>query len=362
MNIKTFIYWLLLIFLLSIFPSKSAENFNLSMPEAVTNNAVAQVNIDGNDYLLSFSGLSTGKTFQDIHNKGYLLNLKSKQWRSIRPVPLSTENLNLTQGLVGRLASVAASINNKVYIFGGYTVVKDHSEVSIGDVYSYNVLTNTYQLLSPMPVPVDDSVALPYQNKFIYLISGWHNSGNVNLVQVYNTKTNSWRQATPFPGKPVFGHAGGIVNNKLLICDGVAIKIHKTTKRSYQGEAACYLGIINEQRPTKIDWKIVEHPTNKARYRMAARGIALKQQIVFLGGSENPYNYNGIGYNGKPSQPSNQLWIFDLVKKHWQIKTTDHASMDHRGLLYLNHKLITLGGMGEDQRVLNTVKQIPLNY
>ena len=39
-----------------------------------------------------------------------------------------------------------------------------------------------------MPVPVDDSVALSYKERYIYLISGWHNDGNVNLVQVYDTK------------------------------------------------------------------------------------------------------------------------------------------------------------------------------
>lgn len=331
------------------------------MPEAVTNNAITQINFNGKDYLLSFSGLSQGKTYQDIHNMAYLFNVKNNQWQNIAPVPLSTKNMNTTHHLVGRLASVATTINNKAYIFGGYTVAKDHSEVSIADVYSYDILTDMYQLLSSTPIPVDDSIALPYLGKLIYLISGWHNSGNINLVQVYNTKTNSWQQATPFPGKPVFGHAGGIVDNNILVCDGVAIKIHQNTKRSYQSEAACYLGVIDKRQPSQIDWRIIKHPTNKARYRMAARGLADRQQIVFFGGSENPYNYNGIGYNGKPSQPSNQLWIFDIESKRWQIKTTKHASMDHRGMLYLNNKLIILGGMGENQKVLNTVEQISLN-
>jgi len=332
-----------------------------TIPNALTNNAVTQVNINGNDYFLSFSGLSKNKTYQDVHNKAYIYNVKKRQWHSIAPVPLSKENLILTKGLVGRLASVATTIKDKVFIFGGYTVAKDHSEVSIADVYTYDILTNTYQLLAPMPVSVDDSVALPYQNKLIYLISGWHNSGNVNLVQVYNTETNHWQQATPFPGKPVFGHAGGIVDNKILVCDGVAIKVYKNTKRSYQREAACYLGVINKNKPFEIDWRVIVHPVQRARYRMAAIGLTKQQQIVFLGGSENPYNYNGMGYNGKPAQPSNKVWIFDLATQQWQIKITKHASMDHRGLLYLEGKLITLGGMGEDQQVLNSVNLTPFN-
>lgn len=349
--------------ILLISPFINAFNVNshfASMPSAITNNAVTQVTIDNEHYLLSFSGLSNNKTYQDVHNKAYAYRVNKKQWQKISPVPLSSDNLKLTNNLVGRLASVATSINDTAYIFGGYTVAQDGTEVSVSDVYSYDLIKDSYQLLAPMPVPVDDSVALAYQQQYIYLISGWHNSGNVNLVQLYNTQTNQWQQATPFPGKPVFGHAGGIVDNKMLICDGVAIKVHKNTKRSYQDEASCYLGVIDEQQPNKIAWRIIKHPTNNARYRMAALGIENKQQIVFIGGSENPYNYNGIGYNGKPSQPSNAVWLFDLQKDQWQIKRSKTATMDHRGLLLIGNELLTLGGMAAQQQVLNTVNSYPL--
>lgn len=328
-----------------------------AMPQAVSNNAVTQVKINNQDYLLSFSGLSRNKTYKDVHNKAYLYDVKKAQWQTIAPVPLSKHNLQLTNGLTGRLASVATAIDDKAYIFGGYTVAKNGNEVSIEDVYSYDLTKDRYKRLKPMPISVDDSVALPYQNKFIYLISGWHNSGNVNLVQVFNTQTNSWQQATPFPGKAVFGHAGGIVDNKMLICDGVAIKVHKNKRRTYQSEAACYLGIINPKQPAKIDWQIIEHPTHKARYRMAALGLSKQQQIVFIGGSENPYNYDGIGYNGKPAQPSNKIWTYDLSTQKWQIKIAATATMDHRGLLTLDNKLITLGGMGKNQQVLDSMVQ-----
>jgi hypothetical protein len=68
------------------------------------------------------------------------------------------------------------------YVFGGYTVIKEHSEMSVPDVYAYHVLEDHYKALTFMPVPVADSIALPYQNRYIYLISGWHNDGDVNLV------------------------------------------------------------------------------------------------------------------------------------------------------------------------------------
>lgn len=332
-----------------------AVNNRALLPSPVTNNAVTQVEVDGEQYLLSFSGLGANKGYRDVHNKAYRYQVNRNEWREISPVPLSQGNRVLTKNLTGRLASVATSIKDKAYVFGGYTVAKDHSEVSISDVYAYDVKRDSYQRLAPMPVPVDDSVALSFQNKYIYLVSGWHNSGNVNLVQLYNVETNQWQQATPYPGKAVFGHAGGIVGNKMLVCDGVAIKVHKERRRSYQDEAACYLGIINEKNPMRIDWRVVKHPTKNARYRMAAVGLKARHEIVFIGGSDNPYNYNGIGYDGKPSQPSNAIWRYNLATNQWQIFHSKVATMDHRGLLVSQGELITLGGMAKKQKVLKGI-------
>lgn len=325
------------------------------LPKAVSNNAVAQVKANNQDYIISFSGLASGKSFEDVHNYTYVYDVKLQTWQAQSPVPIA-KTIN---GLTGRLASVATAINDTAYVFGGYTVAKDHSEVSVPDVYAYHVLTDQYQQLAAMPVPVDDSVALAYKNRYIYLISGWHNDGNVNLVQLFDTQTNQWQQASPFPGKPVFGHAGGIVENTLIICDGVRVDVHLTKRRSYTAENACYRGEINPKKPSNISWYQVKHPTSTSRYRMAAKGVinpvTNSKEIVFVGGSDNPYNYNGIGYNGEPSTPSNEIWRYNIATATWQITYSNIATMDHRGLLELNGKLLTVGGMGKNQKVLKSI-------
>lgn len=347
---------LILCLLLTSFKAALAVNKSFSnLPQAVSNNAVTQVTIDDNDFLISFSGLSSSKTHLAVHNSTYVYDVKQNTWQVKSPVPIA-QPIN---GLTGRLASVATSINETAYVFGGYTVAKDHSEVSVPDVYAYNVQTDQYQQLSAMPVPVDDSVALPYKNRYIYLVSGWHNDGNVNLVQLFDTQTNQWLQASPFPGKPVFGHAGGIIDNILVVCDGVRVDVHLNKRRSYAAENACYRGIINPENPSKISWHQVKHPTGISRYRMAAKGVINPvthvKEIVFIGGSDNPYNYSGIGYNGTPSSPSNQVWRYNIETAQWQTTQSDTATMDHRGLLELNGKLFTIGGMGKNQQILNTI-------
>lgn len=328
-----------------------------SLPTAITNNAVVQVKADNKWYIISFSGLSAGKSYQDVHNRTYVYDVAENLWSEKSAVPIETP----INGLTGRLASVATSINDVAYVFGGYTVAKNHSEVSVPDVYAYYVLEDKYQSLAHMPVPVDDSVALTYQNRYIYLISGWHNDGNVNLVQMYDTKTNQWQQASPFPGKAVFGHAGGIVDNNMLICDGVGIDVHLNKRRSYAAEAACYRGVINSKSPRNINWFKVKHPTGESRYRMAAKGITNStlqtKEIVFIGGSNNPYNYNGIGYDSTPSEPSREIWRYNTVSNLWQVSVGKVATMDHRGLLEVNGNLVTIGGMGENQQVLKAINQ-----
>lgn len=347
---------LLTVIFLSI-PALANESTLATAPNALTNNAVTQITSNNKEYLISFSGLASDKGYRDVHNNTYIYDVNENKWSQGNPVPISQP----IGGLIGRLASVATSINDTAYIFGGYTVAKDHSEVSVPDVYAYNVDNDQYTKLASMPVPVDDSVALTYQNKFIYLISGWHNDGNVKLVQVYNTHTNTWQQATPFPGKAVFGHAGGIVDNTIVICDGVGVDVHENMRRSYAAENACYRGEISNKHPTKISWFKLKHPTGTSRYRMAANGfidqLTGKKEIVFIGGSDNPYNYNGIGYNNIPSQPSDKIWRYQIKNSTWQITTGKRATMDHRGLLKLNDKLVTVGGMGKNQEVLNSINQ-----
>jgi len=325
-----------------------------ALPEPVSNNAVASVTIDDKRYVFSFMGLGEDKTYKDVHNRAWLLvinnNDKPLQWQALPPVPSSLM-------LKGRLASVAAGVKDSVYIFGGYTVDETHNEISTPDVYKYSPTTTKYELLAPMPVPVDDASALVYQNRYVYIVSGWHNDGNVNLVQVYDTQTGQWQQASPFLGNPVFGHAGGIVNNTMVICDGVSVTPHSNKRRSFVAETACFKGKIDKENPFKIDWRTLQHPTGSARYRMAAAGDEATNKIYFVGGSTNPYNYNGIGYNGKPSTGDGAIWTFDIAKETWAISKTEAEAptMDHRGLIDINGTWITIGGMLGAQHVTSKV-------
>ena len=336
---------------LSIVPLKALSSVP-DLPEAVTNNAVVSVHTEQGEYLVSFMGLDSRKDYKGVHNKVFSYKLGEQKWQQKSSVPSSLP-------LVGRLASIAVSVGDKAYLFGGYTVDKAHNEISSPDNFAYDPVSDSYRKLSPMPVSVDDAVALVYQDKYIYLISGWHNDGNVNLVQVYDIANDSWQQASPFLGQPVFGHAGGIVEQTIVICDGVKVVANADKRRGFAQETACFSGKIDSKNHLKIDWHTIAHPSGEGRYRMAALGH--KQQIIFYGGSNNPYNYNGIGYNKVPSSPSNKVWRYSPGTGQWQVSEATITSMDHRALTWFDNKLLVVGGMGEKQTVLNKVQVLDAN-
>jgi hypothetical protein len=319
--------------------------------KAVSNNAVALAENQNGLQLFSFNGLTKGKGVKDVSNIAMGFDVKTKQSYLINSMPYQK----------GRLASVAVTVKNRIYLFGGYSVSDKHEEISTPEVFQFNPQTLTFELFSSIPLPVDDSVALVYQDRYIYLISGWHNDANVNDVQVLDTETKRWFKASPFPGYAVFGHAAGIIDNQMVIVDGVKVASVVKGKRQYQMSPESYIGIIDPQDFTLITWrKLPQHP-GKAMYRMAATGVQGTQTIIFAAGSANPYNYNGIGYNGVPSKPSNKVFAWELKSSVWlELPPLQIASMDHRALLHAKNELFILGGMVADQQVSSMIQSYQL--
>jgi len=316
------------------------------LPQPVTNNAVVSVTTTNGEYLVSFAGLGKGRTHSDTLDSTWVFDGNTREWAEAAPLP----------GGVGRLAAVAAAVGELAYVFGGYSVAEDGTEVSTPWVHSFDPVSGQFEERAEMPVPVDDAVAVTFEDRYIYLISGWHDLGNVNLVQRYDTIENSWSQATPIPGPAVFGHAGGIVSNTIVYCDGVAIEVHENQGRDFVAVSDCYQGIIDASDSRRIDWRVVEAHPGLPRYRMAATGAEEFGGVLFIGGSENPYNYDGIGYDGEPSEPVADALLFNTANAKWQVLPISGTStMDHRGLLHFGNSLLTIGGMQAGQQVTNSI-------
>jgi len=332
------LFWLLLAATLH-----AAEEPKLSpLPSPVSNNAVAISHDSKNLQIFSFMGIGPKKTWDAITNRAYRLDLKTGKWTELRPVP----------GVAGRLAAAAAAFHEQVFIFGGYVVDGQGGETTVSDVNVYIPAEDRYYRGADISTPVDDSVIGVYRGRYIYLIGGWSKTDAVRNVQVYDSEKDKWTQATPIPGTPVFGHAGAIVGDTIVYVDG-AYKNRSGPNPKYVASSECWIGKITKGDITKIEWsKLPAHPGN-ARFRIAAGASEKEGRIYFSGGTDNWYNYNGIGYNGQPAAPSPVTFAFNVRSGKWETisENTPEATMDHRGLLVSHRGLILVGGMEKGQQV-----------
>lgn len=328
------------------------------LPEPVSNNAVALASVDGRAMAYSFAGLHAGKTWEDVTADAYACDLEARTCREMPGLPDG----------VGRLASVAATVNGIVYVFGGYTVAEDGAERSTPEVWRFEPAAETYTRMADMPVPVDDSVALTFQDRYVFLVSGWHDTDNVADVQVYDALQNLWFTATDYPGRPVFGHAGGIVGNSLLVCGGVEVVPPETEggRRSFRRYDVCWSGEIDPEAPWRIDWRVAPNHPGPMPYRAAAAGDPARGTVVFAGGTDTPYNYDGIGYDGTPALPLDQvIYPRDIAAPRqdaWRmvLRLPGSGTMDHRGLIVWNGRYFTIGGMDGARNVIADVREITI--
>ena len=330
---------------LSAAPDSAVE----PLPEAVSNNAVAMLKVRGQLTLFSFMGIGPKKTWDAVTTEGYALDASSGKTEAIRPVP----------GTAGRIGAMAVGAAGRVFLLGGYVVYQGGGSV-VPDVNVYDPEHDRWLRGSDIPTPVGDAVIGVYRDRYIYLVGGRTKAAPVSDVQVYDLEKAKWMSATPSPGPAVFGHAGALVDDKILYVDG-ARRNPEPGPPKFIASDECWLGKIDHHDPTKVEWsKLPVHP-GTARFRIAAGGSETDDKIYFSGGAENPHDYNGIGYDGKPSEPSPVTFAFDLHSGKWETldENTPDPAMDHRGLLVTRENLVIIGGMEKGQQVTGRIAVLP---
>jgi N-acetylneuraminic acid mutarotase len=317
------------------------------MPAAVSGNAVASLK-DGLE-IFSMMGVGPRKTWDDVTNQVYIMNLAHAKWTEGRTVP----------GVVGRLGAAAAGAKGLVILMGGFVVDSKGSELTVPDVNVFEPGRRQWSRAKDIPVAVDGAVTGVAHDRFIYLIGGRSPDGPVNNVQVYDVEKDSWTQATPFPGTPVFGLAGGVADENIVVVDG-AQKGAAGGPRYVACEQA-WLGKIDHKDPNKIEWsKLPAHP-GPARFAIAGGGSDRDHRIFFSGGTASAHNFKGVAYDGQPAEGSTVTFAYDLHHARWETisETTYDPRADSRGILMTPIGPLVLGGMVKNLAVTARVTQVP---
>jgi N-acetylneuraminic acid mutarotase len=316
------------------------------MPVEVSGNAVAS--LKGGIEVYSMMGIGPKKTWNDISNKLYVLRFKTGKWTPGPPVP----------GVAGRLGAAAIGAKGKVYLFGGYDVDGQGTELTVGDVNAYLADEHRWYRGADIPVPVDRAVIGVNHDRYIYLVGGRSKNGPVNNVQVYDVEKNTWSQATPFLGPAVFGHAGGLTDDAIVYVDGA--KKNPAAGNPYVASDECWMGKIDKKDPNKIEWsKLPPHP-GTGRFGTVA-GASEGHRILFSGGTTNLHNYKGLDYDGKLAEISPTTFDFEVHGGHWETITenTFDARADAGGILNTPLGPVIVGGMLENGAVSGRVLGLP---
>ena len=150
--------------------------------------------------------------------------------RKVRPSP----------ELPVRLGASAAGIKGFIILLGGYVLDSQGELIVVPDVNVYEPSAHRWSRAQDIPTPVDSAVVGVVHDRFVYLVGGRSPNGPTNIVQVYDIQKNAWAQATPFPGTPVFGQAGGLDDNEIVVIDGA--KAGLTGGPRYLASDECWLG------------------------------------------------------------------------------------------------------------------------
>jgi hypothetical protein len=302
-----------------------------AMPVAVSSNAVAS--LKGGFELFSIMGVGPRKTWDDVTNMVYTMNLGHAAWHKGHPVP----------GVAGRLGASAAGAKAQIVLMGGSVVDAQGGEIIVPDVNVY-IEERRWNRGKDIPVPVDRAVVGVERDRFVYLIGGRASNGPVNNVQVYDVEKDTWTQATPFPGTPVFGLAGGVADGAIVIVDGA--KPGPANGPRYVASDECWLGKIDKKDPYKIEWsKVPAHP-GPARFGIAAGGSDRDHKIFFSGGTATPHDYKGVAYDGQPAEVCAFTFDYDLHHNRWETiseNTPDPRTDSH--ILDTTIGPVVLGGM-----------------
>jgi len=112
-------------------------------------------------------------------------------------------------------------VAGKIYVIGGRTggVPQSGGELTANEVY--DVATNTWSTLAPIPIAVSDAAAEAFNNK-IYVFGGFTaGPGARNLVQIYDIAGDSWSSGSTTGFTARSNLSAGICGSNIHLVGGV---------------------------------------------------------------------------------------------------------------------------------------------
>lgn len=330
------------LFILSFSNSNAQDGWTwtelANMPEGVANNAVCSAYCGDTLCVYSFSGIDQTLIPAGIHLKSWRYNTVTQEWISLPDVP----------DFQGKIAAGASTVNNLIYVVGGYYVNDNFTEESSDDIHIFDPETNSWLNDGALiPVPIDDQVQAVWNDSLIFVVTGWSDFQNVNAVQIYDPANDEWLEGTPTPNfgtYRVFGGAGSITGDSLFYYGGVSNSFNSTNELRR--------GVINPDDPSEVTWSVVGDGPGDDGYRCAP--VFFGPRLYWIGGAGNGYNFDADAYDGSGIvDPLNRIIAYHSHLGIWEEGLgAPFGQMDFRGAAQVSPtSWIICGGMEADQVV-----------
>lgn len=267
---------------------ESLENLGWSINEPLLEpkaEAISGSYSDDNEYQLFV--IAGGNQFAEASTNNHGYSSKFETWEEFQDIDMA------------RCFSGYVTIKNKIYVFGGNQLQVDNT---INKTQIYDMLSDSWEESTPIPIPVYGLAVGAYQDTLIYLIGGRNaNNFEINNVQIYNVNTAKWSVGTSKPGPRVFAAKGTVIGNKIVVTNG----------RSVNGRVSdTYVGEINANDPKKIAWsKVANYPIpNVGNAGVCGISNNGKNLLIINGGNE-----------GEDDVLTKKTFAYDIDRDKWLI-------------------------------------------
>jgi N-acetylneuraminic acid mutarotase len=269
---------ILFIILCSTFSNAQTWSTGTNITEAIRAGNTASYSKDGDGYLFIASGRNQDGIITTRHQK---YQLSSNTWTDLAPHP------------TGILGASTAIVKDTMYVIGGLTTTPGSA---IRKVRKYSINENTWTEAANFPTNIVDSDAVAYQDSLIYVVAGYS-----NRARVFNTITNTWRNATSLT--PAFESiswgALTVVNNTLVYMCGA------TGFQSANYYNTVRVGVIDQTNRANITWTEATPFPGETRTFFDAN--PWENGIIMTGGStDNTFETN-----------SNECYYYDVATDTW---------------------------------------------
>jgi N-acetylneuraminic acid mutarotase len=319
-----------------------------SMPEPVSNNSVVEAFAGDTLCVYSFTGISEGLEPADIHLKSWRYNSILEEWTQLPDV----------DDFQGKIAAGASTVDNIIYLIGGYYVFGNFNEQTSAKVHRFDADANAWlEDGADIPVPIDDQVQAVWRDSLIFVITGWSQNTNVEDVQIYDPANDTWTAATSTPNSNAyksFGASGTIIGDTIYYYGGT-----KISGFNFVASNELRKGIINPDDPSDILWSLEPDDELPDGYRMACSSFG--DEVIWIGGAETAYNFDGLAYAGGAIVPPHQeIRTYNAVSLMWSFfENSPFAIMDLRGIARVaDDEWIIAGGMTSNAQVTDAVYRI----